>query len=64
MPTRLLVPRVTEGSWRTALGDEHVIVIRTGDRAIRISPEHARAVADQLHDIADIHESEQRKAEE
>ncbi|MGO2111930.1 MAG: hypothetical protein ACTH31_09975 [Pseudoclavibacter sp.] len=60
MPTRLLSPRVTESSWRTALGDEHVIVIRTGDRVIRISPAHAREVADRLHDIADNHESAER----
>lgn len=36
------------------------IMIRKGDHKIRIKLDEARSIADQIHDIADLHESKGR----
>lgn len=36
------------------------ILIRKGDHKIRIKLSEARSIADQIHDLADMHESKNR----
>lgn len=61
MTTRMLRPRVQPRMWRMPTGPEPVAVIRVDHRCIGISIEHARELADALHDLADAHEHHQRE---
>lgn len=53
MTTRMRRPRVTWGTWASRDRLEAVLVVHAGPRTVFVATEHARSLADALHDAAD-----------